>query len=117
MLFDGLVSLVLFFAKMFKSDVQDETKQIDRYALLSDKTWVKLSSKLNKPIMYNIPLPDVQNFTEIIFDANYMSYKEIINQMAAIGKNKLVTFKILPKNSNFIIGSNSNKSRGEVIVF
>lgn len=117
MLFDVLVSLVLFFARIFKSDLKKETKQVDRYALQSDKTWVKLSSKLNKPIMYNIPFTNVQDFTEIIFDANYLSYKDIINQMDAIGKNKLVTFKILPKNSNFILGSNSNKSRGEVVIF
>jgi hypothetical protein len=109
--------LVLFFAKVFKSDVQNETKQIDRYVLQSDKTWVKLSSKLNKPIAYNIPYSDVQDFTEIIFDANYLSFKDIIKQMDSIGKNKLVTFKILSKNSNFILGSNSNKIRGEVVVF
>jgi len=117
MLFDVMVSLGLFFARVFKSNLQNETKQVDRYLLQSDKTWVKLSSKLNKPIIYNIPFSNVQDFTEIIFDANYLSYKDIINQMASIGKNKLVTFKILPKNSNFILGSNSNKSRGEVVIF
>ena len=115
--FDVLVSVVLFFARIFKEDIENETKKIDKYVLLSDKTWVKLSSKLNKPIAYNIPFSDVQDCTEIIFDANYVSYKDIINQIDSIGKNRLVTFKILPKNSNFILGSNSNKTKGEVIVF
>jgi hypothetical protein len=30
-------------------------------------------------------------------------------------KNKPFTYKIFPKNTTFIIGSNSNRSRGEVI--
>jgi hypothetical protein len=30
-------------------------------------------------------------------------------------KDKKVTFKIIPKNANFLIGSNTNSERGEVI--
>ena len=117
LLFDVLVSLVLFFAKLFTSDVKEETRNVERYILHSDKTWVKLSSKLNKPISYNVPFESIQDNSEIIFDANHVSYKEIINQMMELSKNKQVTFKILSKNSNFILGSNSKKIRGEVIVF
>jgi len=37
--------------------------------------------------------------------------------MEASEKNKNLSFKILPKNANFILGSDSSKSRGEVIHF
>ena len=52
--------------------------------------------------------------SEIIFDNNYIDFKTIIHLLEA-NKNKNFTFKILPKNSNFIIGSNSSNDRGEVV--
>lgn len=52
--------------------------------------------------------------TEYIFDSNTLSFKMIIQQMDGFTKNNSSTFKILPKNSNFILGSNSSKTRGEV---
>ena len=59
----------------------------------------------------------VNENTQVIFDANSLDFKEIIAHMSASEKNKGLTFKILPKNSNFIIGSDSSKNRGEVITF
>lgn len=57
------------------------------------------------------------NDTEYILDNNHLSFKSIIEIISNIPKNCSATFKILPKNSNFILGSNSSKSRGEVISF
>ena len=42
---------------------------------------------------------------------------KIIKIIAKQPKDATTTFKILPKNSNFIIGSNTSKNRGEVIIF
>lgn len=53
---------------------------------------------------------------EIIFDNNCTSFKKIISNISAL-KNEGVTFKIHPKNTNYIIGSNNSKSRGEVFLF
>ena len=52
--------------------------------------------------------------TEIIFDQNYLDFKTIINVLEA-NKNKGFTFKIIPKSSHFMLGSNSSFDRGEVI--
>jgi GT2 family glycosyltransferase len=51
---------------------------------------------------------------EMIFDNNYSSFKSIIESMEQ-WKNTGFTFKILPKNADFIIGSNDSNDRGEVI--
>jgi len=51
---------------------------------------------------------------EVIFDNNEMLYQEIIDSIIAL-KNG-VTFKIHPKNTNYILGSNSSETRGEVII-
>ena len=56
--------------------------------------------------------------TEIILDNEFLSFKEIISILEIL-KNKPrsmgITFKIVPKNTNFLIGSNSNNDRGEII--
>ena len=51
---------------------------------------------------------------EFIFDNNQLSFKSIINSFERC-RNKGFTFKILPKKSDFILGSNSSNDRGEVI--
>jgi hypothetical protein len=58
----------------------------------------------------------VENNDEIIFDANTLSYKSIINFIESNNNCKSLTYKILPKKSNFIIGSDNAVSRGEVIL-
>jgi hypothetical protein len=52
--------------------------------------------------------------TEIIFDQNQLDFKTIISILKA-NKYKGFTFKIIPKSSHFMLGSNSSFDRGEVI--
>ena len=52
--------------------------------------------------------------TEIILDNQFVSFKESIVVLASL-KNKGFTFKIVPKYSDFLIGSNTNSERGEII--
>jgi GT2 family glycosyltransferase len=52
--------------------------------------------------------------SEIIFDNEVISFKEIINCFEVL-KNKGLTYKILPKNARFLIGSSTSYDRGELI--
>ena len=52
--------------------------------------------------------------TEIIFDNTDLSFKEIISFLEA-NKNQGFTFKIIPKNTFFMIGSNNSNDKGTVI--
>ena len=54
--------------------------------------------------------------TEIILDTNFITFKECIAIFES-SRNKQLTFKILPKKTNFLIGSKNNKERGEIIKF
>lgn len=56
------------------------------------------------------------NIKEIIFDNNCITYKKIISNISLL-KNEGFTFKIHPKDTNYIVGSNDSESRGEVFVF
>ena len=52
--------------------------------------------------------------TEIILDNEFISFKESIRFMES-SKNKGFTFRILPKNANFFIGSDNSRERGEAV--
>lgn len=116
-LFNTLVWLGIKLAFMLRKEPKVVTPTIESYALLFNKLPVKSVSKLSRPIELNPDLKQIKNNTEIIFDADALSYKQIIEYISDKEINSKATFKIRPNNSNFIIGSNSSKNRGEVIIF
>ena len=116
-LFSGLVWVGIKLAFIFRTKPMVNPQSIERYVLIFDQLPVKLASMLTKPIELNPDLKTIKSNTEIIFDANTLSYKKIIDTISEVAINTKATFKILPKNSNFIIGSNSSKSQGEIICF
>ena len=52
--------------------------------------------------------------SEIILDNESISFKDCISVLES-AVNKGLTFKIIPKNANFLIGSNNRNDRGEII--
>ncbi|MCI9846269.1 glycosyltransferase family 2 protein [Flavobacterium pectinovorum] len=67
-----------------------------------------------KEKMVNSSLVSRGKRVEIILDNQYVSFKKCIEILETL-RHKSVTFKILPKKANFIIGSNSKNERGEMI--
>ena len=112
---------ILFFSlvKMFQG-TQKQKINPKNYILVSEDELLReeLQNKLRSPIQLQkaSQLVFQNNNSEIIFDQNYNSFKIIIEALAA-NKNKGLSFKILPKSSRFLIGSNSSFDRGEVINF
>jgi hypothetical protein len=76
-----------------------------------------LETVLTKNIYVQNHINGIKSNSEIIFDAHTLSYKDIINNFENLYSPNSLSFKILPKNSNFIIGSNDSVNRGEVIQF
>ncbi len=115
--FDAIVWLGIQFAIRFRKAPTVAVKAVNNYAVFSynkDAAFLK-----NLPVdAYQIA--DVKNVkanAEVIFDANTMSYKEIIEHIIDLEKNNTHTFKIIPKRANFIIGSNDSQNRGEILHF
>ena len=109
------IGIVFFsFIKAFQGNSIPNSKP-ENYFLVSDdeKLKDKLEATLNNPIIF-WEKSNIIEKSEIIFDQNYFGFSKAIEFMEA-NKNKAFTYKILPKNTTFIIGSNSNRSRGEVI--
>lgn len=121
------VGIVFFsFVKMFQGKARPKSIP-EKYLLVSDNEPIreKLEDKLQKntqrTILENGKIVFSQSFSEkknaeIILDVNYLGFKAAIAFFEA-NKNKSFTFKLLPMQSNFIIGSNSSNDRGEVINF
>ena len=116
-LFDTLVSLGIKIAYFFRSKKKVEPKKANKYILVSNTLNDKLKQVLSKEVVLKKEVKNIEKGDEIIFDTNVISFKETIRQFSNREINKLVTYKILPKNSNYIIGSNSVTSQGEVICF
>lgn len=108
---------IVFFSliKAFQGNYKPNSKPTKYLFVSSDENKkMKLESVLGQPILFLDKTITFSNSTEIIFDQEFFGFSNCIDFMAS-NKNKLLTFKILPKNTTFIIGSNSNRSRGEVI--
>jgi GT2 family glycosyltransferase len=112
---------ILFFSfvKMFQGTPKQKVNP-KNYILVSQDELLReeLQNKLRNPIQLQkaSQLVFENENSEIIFDQNHTSFKSIIVAFET-NKNKGFSFKILPKSSRFLIGSNSSFDRGEVINF
>ncbi len=116
-LFDMLVWLGIRLVYLLRKSSVNQEKHISGYVLLSDKMNDSLQAVLSKKIKLQSNLDNLENNSEVIFDNNTISYKELIEIISKTHKDKSITYKILPKNSHFALGSDNAISRGEVVIF
>ena len=116
LLFDLLVWLGIKIAKFSNGEIKSVLNKPERYVLISNSENVELSKRI-KPLKIASYIDRTLSNQEVVFDANYMTFKNIIHQMVLCSNTENITFKILPKNANFILGSNHSKLKGEVVVF
>lgn len=115
-LFDVLVWLGIKLAFTFRPAIVQKIKTVQRYVFVSDKMDVRLENKISKKIILKSDLKNIEPETEIIFDANVLTFKSIIAMFESDKKTDLVTYKILPNQSNFFLGSDNSISQGKIIV-
>ena len=116
-LFDMLVRSGIQLAYTTRKIPIKEKKKVSRYVLVSHEMNENLKKELTKEVVLRDNLENIKTNDEIIFNANSLSYKNIIGFMEDEKKYKSLTYKILPNKSDFIIGSNNAISKGKVITF
>jgi GT2 family glycosyltransferase len=112
------------FIKMFQG--QPRSKKVPQSFLLCSDN-VELANKMTSVFQKKVSIRDLKTEKmvisslitekkpiEILLDNNFVSFKECIRFMESY-KNKGFTFKILPKNTAFLIGSDNSNERGAVI--
>ena len=129
-LFDVFMRLgAFFFALIKKNQAKQIHLSIDEYVLYSSDENLKnkVEKQLQKKLHWVTNIDENTLFShlnskgkqiEILLDNNSFSFKKII---AFLEKNRSqsrefgITFKIIPQNTSFMIGSNSSNDRGEII--
>jgi GT2 family glycosyltransferase len=114
MFFDFLIFLGIKWMILFNSEQKFTIKPSTVSLLFSKNPNTQLVNKLNSKLAsdYN----EVGDENELIFDAQGISFKSIIDHMQVF-KEKQCLFKIQPRNSSYVIGSSSADTKGEVIQF
>ncbi|WP_422107805.1 glycosyltransferase family 2 protein [Winogradskyella sp.] len=90
---------------------------VNKSVVVSETISKGLKTKLKRPITFTKDLTDMPSQAQIVFDESYLDYKSMIGHMKHYNSTRQNTYRILLKNSNFILGSDSNLSKGEVIDF
>ena len=78
-----------------------------------DKNYLLVNEVLMDDIERIIRIIKTDAIDTIVFDNSVLSNKKIIHHLELL-KNEQVSFKIHPKNTNYLIGSNCSVNRGEV---
>ncbi|MCD0473226.1 glycosyltransferase family 2 protein [Flavobacterium sp. EDS] len=86
---------------------------------LAEKLRLTLQNKvtfydLKKEKMVNSSLIYIVKGAEVILDNQYISFKKCID-IIKTERHKKITFKILPKTTAFLIGSDSSNDRGKIV--
>lgn len=125
-LFDIFMRLgVFFFALVKKNQAKQISLTIDEYVLFSSDENLKnkVEKLLQKKLHWVTNIDENTLFShlnskgkqiEILLDNNSFSFKKIIAFLEK-NRNQEFTFKIIPQNTSFMIGSNSSNDRGEII--
>ena len=125
-LFDFFMNIgIYFFSSFKKSQAVTIKRKIDEYFLFSNDNTLKnkVENLLgNKVSSLNSTSENTLNSSidkgdrniEVIFDNSEVSFKNIIKHFEDFKISK-ITFKIIPNNANFMIGSNDSNDKGEVV--
>ncbi|WP_179018421.1 glycosyltransferase family 2 protein [Winogradskyella forsetii] len=77
-----------------------------------------LEKQLPKPIQFLDSLEDkIESHSMVVYDFNMLKTTDVIRDMKQKSKQENIVFRFLPKNSKFIIGSDSALNRGIVLHF
>ncbi|MDW5290091.1 glycosyltransferase family 2 protein [Formosa sp. PL04] len=94
-----------------------EKREVKTIVLVSNLKHKSLESALDFKFELKSKIDSVTDFQQIILDNNMLTFKQIITIMETYQYNNTVTYRILPKNSSFVLGSDNTVSRGFVIHF
>jgi len=115
--FDALVWLGLKAAFLLRKGPSTQKKVVQQYFVIGNDNAKALETALKKPIQTIDIKQGIPQFSEVILDANTLSYQQIISYLSQVEDNNNLSFKILPNDSKFIIGSDDSINQGEVIPF
>ncbi|WP_400077790.1 glycosyltransferase family 2 protein [Winogradskyella sp. R77965] len=86
--------------------------------IYSNEVEESLKTQLSKPVAIRTKIKDtIPDNTMVIYDLSILKTQDVIEDMKKKSKQENIVFRLLPKNSKFILGSDSAVARGEIIRF
>ena len=118
LLFNAVVWLGIKLAYvMSKTPSEVVTKSNKSYVYATDIEQ-SLEQQLPKPTQITDIIEDkIENNSMLVYDFDMLKATVVINDMKQKSKQENIVFRFLPKNSKFILGSDSTINRGEVLYF
>lgn len=115
---------IALFARKKTKESGVSLPKVQQYILISKNR--SIFDRLQKMVEQPVHIISLENWndvvtssdderTEILIDADVVSYKKYIDLVTENRSRKYLTFKIKPQNSDFFIGSNDKNGRGEII--
>lgn len=111
---DVMVSVAIMLSRFFSKTPTPTPKNVSSHVVVTEAA--NFSAKLPFRVKTVRSLGEVSEGVQVVFDGNTIDFKSVINFMASSKKDKQLTFRVLSKNADFIIGSDSPRERGEVIL-
>ncbi len=116
-IYNGIIWLGIKAIILMNRQPKLKKTKVSSYSLVANEMNQLLKKELDHPVTLFSETITITEHQQIILDVRSKSFKKSIEFLIKYGKNPKLTFKILPKRSQFIIGSNSSKGQGEVIKF
>ena len=112
----ALISITATLAPYFSNPKQPKKRIPKKVAFIkpfSNQKWLNIKESI--AISADYALSPTSHY-DIIFDTECVSFEYVISQIDS-SENKFISYKIRPIKTNYFVGSDTSKQRGEVIHF
>jgi len=106
--------LVLFKSIMPKKQIVEI--KTEKNILIGEKPIKKLNDLFGEISLVN-EIDSSQDRCNIIFDSNYLSFKQIISHIDNLQSGRKIKFWFLPEDYSYVIGSSGMNQKGNIIFF
>ena len=113
--FDFMVWSGIKLASLLRRSPNINISKPSKWFVFSKQLKDKLSSSINDEIKVIYDIGEIEQESVIVFETKKHSFKEIIENIISIKKKSEAKFRIFVNNTNFVIGSDSSSSKGDVL--
>jgi GT2 family glycosyltransferase len=116
--FNSMVWIGIKMAYLIRKTPKMITKTLKNSVVFSDGIEDSLKNQLHQPVAISSSIMNkIDDNSMVVYDFNTLKTKAIIEDMKKKSIQENIVFRLLPKNSKFILGSDSAINRGEVLHF
>lgn len=112
---NSLVFIGVNLVPLFKKEHKQELKQYQKSGLFYNDSIMQIAKKIPKPVEVISDVNSISANTLVILDTTVLTFKAIISILKA-NSDTSVGFRLWPKPSCFILGSDNSVGKGEVIL-